>query len=731
MLPAGGSMELSLRFIEELALLLLLAAGTAVVFTRLKIPPVLGYLIAGSILGPGGLAIITTGELISVLGDLGVILLMFGLGLDFEINRVKKTATFSVIAGVASVMVTFVAINACALLFGLSPLESLFLAAALAICGTAVNLKILSDMGHLKTSYGSAITATIVVTDIAAVLLLTALSGIALGGGLDARSLAVSLFKAASFLVLAPAFGFLVVPRLLNMIARETRSREAILISTLALCFLMSLVSQWLGFSLALGAFVMGMVVSEARVYHPIEEMVKPIEIIFVTLFFFSVGLSLSIGAALPHWAFIGVLVLIVAVTKAISVSSVAYLSGQSGRVALIAGWGLVPIGEFAFVIVNEGVRFGVMPIEYLSVTVAVALGTTGVAVAGLQTLGSTITTMTNRLPAGVLNLFTLIQLRTAGSSVVPGLAEATIHLPQSGGAASALRSKTDIFEQERKRLEFHRAAQAELIDIGLNCVLIVTIVLVVIGLGNIVSPVAPMWLNIKLAAAGVAVVLCVPSIVFLFKSGADLANILSARLADRFSWVDPRVTRGALLAGSMLMLFIFLQVAVLPIVLVELKDFGLPVILVAAVITLGLGYFAWRSLMRFQAALTGLVRSSLASAGQSRPQPAPEKTLRRKAKDQKAGGAPYRAMIEEYFVPARSRVAGKSIGESGIRVVSGVSILGIQRKGEWIGNPGVDELIQAGDELIVIGSQEQRENAEQFLLEEEDGESQAGPVAG
>src|SRR5262249_4438003 len=285
-------LDLSLRFLEELALLLVLAAGTAYLLARVHVPPLLGYLVAGLLLGQGGIGIITQVDFVRALGDLGVILIMFGLGLDFEMDRLRHAATLSILAGVASVVLTFVAVNGACLLLGLSPLAALFLASALSICGTAVNLKILSDLGHLKREYGSGIATTIVVTDIIAVLLLTSLSGVALGGGLGTGAIWLSLLKTLAFLVLPPAFGLLIVPRILNAVAGGTRSREAILITVLALCFGMAVLSQRLGFSLALGSFVVGVTASGTRVIHRIEEMTKPLEHIFGTLFFFSVGLT-------------------------------------------------------------------------------------------------------------------------------------------------------------------------------------------------------------------------------------------------------------------------------------------------------------------------------------------------------------------------------------------------------------------------------------------------------
>ena len=698
-------MELSQRFLDELTILLLLAGGAGYAFLRLRIPPVLGYLAVGFLVGPGALGLVTTTEFIRLLGDLGIILLMFGLGLDFELGRLRKTATFSVVAGVASVILTFVVVNGAALLFGLSQLEALFLAAAFSICGTAVNIKLLSDMGHLKTEYGAGITATIVVTDIAAILLLTALSGVALGGGLDAKALSVSLASAVAFLVFTPAFGFFLVPRLLNVVARDTRSRETLLLVTLALCFGLALVSQKLGFSVALGAFLMGMVVSEARVYHPIEEMVKPLEHIFVTLFFLSIGLSVRLQDTVPHLGLGAVLLLVLVATRLIAVPSVAYLTGRPGQQSLIAGWALVPIGEFTLVIVHEAVRFGVLSNDYLSLVVLLLLATTVVATVGMRTVDRAVERMTEWLPAGVLNLFTLVQLRTAGSRAVPGLAEA-LELAAASGPAPA--------ELARKPL----SVKGEVFDIGLNVVLVVTIVLSLFGVANLVDPLLPSWLDAHLAALAAAALLCAPSIVFIFKSGADLARLVSHRLAARFVWVDFNVTRGTLLTVSTFLLFVFLQVALLPLFFVQFREHGERVLVVAGVLTLILGYAAWRALGQFQAGITNLVRSTLQSAARGERQSAaparPEATGRHAGHDHPGL---YRAMIEHIPVPKESRLVGRVLGESGLREHSGVSVLAIERDGSWMANPAPDEVIRGGDELVVIGSEEQRESAERYIL--------------
>lgn len=681
-------MDVSLRFLEELALLLLLAAGTAYLLARFHLPSLLGYLVAGLALGAGGTGVITQVSFVRALGDLGVVLIMFGLGLDFELDRLRRTAALSIVVGVASVVFTFVAINAVGLLLGLSPLAALFLASALSICGTAVNLKILGDLGHLKREYGAGIATTIVVTDIAAVLLLTALSGVALGGGFEAGAIWISLLKTLAFLVLAPAFGFLVVPRLLNVVASGTRSREALLVTVLALCFGGAVLSQQMGFSLALGAFVVGMSASEARSIHRIEDMTKPLEHIFGTLFFFSVGLTADVRQALPLWPMVVILVFLITVTKLVSVSSVTFLKGRNGIVALASAWALVPIGEFSFVIVNEGVRLGVLQPSSLAIVVVVCLLTSALAVVGLRHTNRTVTAMATRLPAGALNLMTLLQLRASAGAAVPGLSAVT------AGLEPPRAPLPEAHEADRERL--WRETQ----EIVIHAVIVIALVLGLSGLAGLLRERFPTLLGFPLALAGLAIILCAPSAVIIFRSGADVARLVSEAIAHRFPGVDARMLRGTLLAASTFLLVVLLDAALFPLVVVRLRDYKTPALVIAGSLTAVLGLVLWNSVLRLQRGIAGLVRHSLASAAS------------RDSRPSAARARAARTMIVSLPVPIDSWIVGKALQDIELEGETGVTVLGVEREDTWLGRPVGAIVVRGADEIVVIGSDEERMRA-------------------
>jgi predicted Kef-type K+ transport protein len=511
---------------------------------------------------------------------------------------------------------------------------------------------------------------------------------VALGGGFEAGAIWISLLKTLAFLVLAPAFGFLVVPRLLNAVASGTRSREALLITVLALCFGGAVLSQKMGFSLALGAFIVGMTASEARSVHRIEEMTKPLEHIFGTLFFFSVGLTANVRQALPLWPMVVILVFLIVITKLVSVSSVMFLKGRNGIVALASAWALVPIGEFSFVIVNEGVRLGVLQPGTLAIVVVVCLLTSALAAVGLRNTSKTVTAMADRLPAGALNLMTLLQLRASAGAAVPGLAQVT----------AGLEPPRPMLPEEREadREQLWRETQ----EIVIHAVIVIALVLSLSGFAGFLRERFPTLLGFPLALAGLAVVLCAPSAVIIFRSGADVSRLVSEAIANRFPGVDARMMRGTLLAASTFLLVVLLEAALFPLVVVRLRDYTTPALLVAASLTVVVGLVLWSSVLRLQRGIAGLVRHSLASA------------VSREAQATSPRSRAARTMIVSLPVPPDSWIVGKELQEVHLETETGVTVLGVEREDTWMGRPVGAIVVQRADEIVVIGSDEERMRA-------------------
>jgi K+/H+ antiporter YhaU regulatory subunit KhtT len=306
----------------------------------------------------------------------------------------------------------------------------------------------------------------------------------------------------------------------------------------------------------------------------------------------------------------------------------------------------------------------------------------------------------------------------------VPGLAEATAAVRQ-GGAASAAGAAPGAgeagpagsFDPEANR----RAVWHQVQEIGINAVIVVTITLASAGLSGVLGARLPAAADVDLVLAGVALVLCAPSAIFIFRCGSSLARLLSQALAARLPWMDSGLMRGTLAATGAFLFFLFLQVAFLPLLLLRLRSYNGPVLIAAAGLTVALAYFLYRALRDFQRGLTGLVRTSLSSSGRA--------AARLAAAPGGGPGVPAagaeipareaaRTIVEHLPLPECSTLAGRLLGESGLRERAGVSVLGIERGGEWIGNPDSGVRLEAADELVVLGSQEQRELAERMIAE-------------
>jgi TrkA family protein len=236
-----------------------------------------------------------------------------------------------------------------------------------------------------------------------------------------------------------------------------------------------------------------------------------------------------------------------------------------------------------------------------------------------------------------------------------------------------------------------------------IHAVIVIALVLGLSGVADYLRARFPELLGFPLALGGLAIILCAPSAVIIFKSGGDVARLVSEAIAHRFPGVDARMLRGTLLAASTFLLVLFLEAAFFPLVLVRLRGYGTPALIVAGAVTLILGLFLWRSVLRLQSGIAGLVRFSLASAA---------------ALPAHAGRAPHphstsaRTMIVSLPVPADSWIVGKALQEVQIESETGVTVLGVERDERWMGRPVGAVVVRGADEIVVIGSDEERMRA-------------------
>ncbi|MBC8724902.1 cation:proton antiporter [Paraburkholderia sp. 31.1] len=371
-------MHHGIGFIQDLAVVMALAGVVTVLFHRLKQPVVLGYIAAGVIIGPytPPFQLIHDEQTIQTLGELGVVFLMFSLGLEFSLRKLFEVGATAIVAALSEIVLMLWIGYEIGSAFGWTPMDSLFLGAILAISSTTIIVKALSDLGLKRESFAQLVFGILIVEDILGIAMLVLLTGIAQTGQLSAGLAAVTLGKLLLFVTVSLLVGVLLVPRALNYVAR-TGSDEMMLVSVLGFCFGFCLLVVKLDYSIALGAFLIGAIMAESRHLHRIEHLIAPLRDAFSAIFFVTIGLMLNPAVMLDYGWPIAVITLAVIVGKIVSCGLGTFLSGQDARTSMRVGMTVSQIGEFSFIIATLGLTLKVTSGFLYPIAVAVSALTT------------------------------------------------------------------------------------------------------------------------------------------------------------------------------------------------------------------------------------------------------------------------------------------------------------------------------------------------------------------
>lgn len=341
-------------FLLALTIVLGVAALTTVLFQRLRQPVVLGYILAGFIIGPNvPIPLVADREIVLTLSELGVILLMFSLGLEFSLGKLLKLGpSAGLTALLQSSLVAWLGFVT-GRLFGWTTTESLFAGALIAISSTTIIAKAFDEQ-RVKGTLRELVVGILIVEDLIAILLMATLTAIASGSGLSAYDMVKTTGKLALFLVALVSVGLLLVPRAVRALNRLGRP-ETTMVASIAFCFGMSLLASELGYSVALGAFIAGSLIAESGEAKPIEHLVEPMRDVFAAIFFVSVGILIDPAVIAEHWLAVTVLTAVVLVGKVVGVTLGAFLTGNTVRTSIQSGMSLAQIGEFSFIIAGLG----------------------------------------------------------------------------------------------------------------------------------------------------------------------------------------------------------------------------------------------------------------------------------------------------------------------------------------------------------------------------------------
>ncbi len=364
--------------ISDLAVILIAAGIITLIFKCLKQPVVLGYIVAGILAGPAVPYIPTVSDPtnIKIWADIGVIFLLFAMGLEFSFKKLMTVGGTAVIASITIVsgmmFLGYTAGNA----LGFSHLSSIFLGGMLSMSSTAIVFKAFDDMGLRGQKFTGVVLGVLVVEDLVAVVLMVLLSTLAVSKQVEGMEMLESILKLGAFLIFWSLLGIYLIPSFLKKI-KPFLNDETLLIIALGFCLGMVMIAAKAGFSSALGAFVMGSLLAETIEAEKIEKLVKPVKDLFAAIFFVSVGMMIQPDLLIEYLVPICILTILVIIGQIFFGSLGVLLSGQPLKIALQSGFSLTQIGEFAFIIASLGVSLKVTDDYLYPVIVAVSVVTT------------------------------------------------------------------------------------------------------------------------------------------------------------------------------------------------------------------------------------------------------------------------------------------------------------------------------------------------------------------
>lgn len=664
----------------ELVIILGAAAVTTVLFSVLRLPVVLGYILAGLAIGPHvPIPVVANAALVSVLSELGVILLMFSIGLEFSIRGIARAGTATAATALFEVALLVALGYLVARLLGWTSTEGLFAGAAIAISSTMLVARALEEH-RVSSELRATVYGLLVFEDLISIIVLAVLAAVATGRGLSSSELLILLAKLGGFLLVLLAGGLLLVPRAIRLIAQRGQP-ETLLITSLAVCFAMAALAEHAGFSVALGAFIAGLLIAESGRSRQVDELIRPFRDAFAAVFFVSVGMSIDPSKlAGQTWAVIALAAL--AITgKTLGVTLGGFLTGQGVYRSVRASFVLTQIGEYAFIAIAVGLRANVVGEHLLPVLVAATCITASTAPWMMRRSDRAARWLDHHLPKPLATLVSLHEgwianlgaknrdtlLRRLRRPVLVLLADAAaftavvIGIPTLGPTLSAWLSSQTRLEQDL----------AEIVVVGGATALAALFLLAVVRR------------TLRLA------VLLAREVIPLRPEGElDLGS--APRQALR--WV--------LSLGLALLLGVPIAAITQPFVPAS------PAVIAALALFVGIS--AWRAIrnldghVRAGSALIVEVLASQTGAAPSAHEPAPQQSL-----EQASQLLPGLTELSSVELPVHSRAVGQSLAQLDLRARTGATVLALRRGGEATAQPSPHEPLCAGDVLALTGSAE------------------------
>ena len=492
------------RLLLDLTLMLLIAGACSIIFSRIRLPPIIGYLTAGIILGPTMLTDISVNPAtIDLLSNMGIVLLMFSIGLNLNLQRLKQLGSYITILLALEMPFMVVAGYLAGLAMGLDSVASIFLGAVISGTSTAVVVACLQGRKDIDDEVKSTSTTITVMEDLGQVIILSMAAPLLVGDTPALGSIALMVVGIAVFVIFSLLLGSKLIPPILNWIGKRY-DPEVLLIVALGLCFLMALISSLIGLSIAIGAFIMGLIVSQAAQSREITEKVSPMKEVFMAVFFISIGIQVVPTTIIDNVSLVLIIAAVFITAKIIGVSFGSYLLGGNPRNSFMIAVSLVAMGEFAFIIAKTALDAGVVDQQFYASVIGAAL----------------------------ITMVLLPMLSKASSSMYSGLSYITPR-PIKEMMARFDRLRVDVGDRATSTPEVRRAIKWELVLVFVD---LLTIVLAQTLFYSIVVPMAlvpgmdgaPDWTG-RVLTISISMMLMLPAVINMFQGIKRIASLLAS----------------------------------------------------------------------------------------------------------------------------------------------------------------------------------------------------------
>ncbi len=672
-----------------MAIVLMCAATVSLIFHRIKLPVFLGYLLSGFLIGPKLWDKSPVHDLgtITELSQLGVVFLMFYIGLEFDLRRLRRVMGPAVLAVTLQTAVMLILGAQLAPLLNWSPVQGIFLGSLLAISSSMVTVAVLNDLNRMGKPHAQLAVGVLILEDILAVTLLVVLSGVAASGEVKFFAVGRITFFIAVFVVVTYYVGKLVAPHFLKLL-NKVGSIELITLSVIALMLGISMLAIRLDFSEALGAFLAGSILSQTPLAHRIENATEPLRNVFCAVFFVAVGMLIDPELLLENWKLILVLSFLVVIIKVVTVWVGFFLGGQNTDTAFRAAVAKAQIGEFSFIIATMGQRAGVTGDGLVAVAVGVSLLSTLLALGLTVKADPVYGVLARRMPK---------PLSTLGEFYCNFFDDIRLNLGKN----------QLLFLIKRPALQ-----------ILFTFLLLNGIILLAYILSNTLTKRDGLmadhsWVTPIIWWA--AALLCLPFISAILRNLNAIIYILTDKL---FSNTDER----QYFRGRLRNIFNTL-VIILLIVLVGGLYFSAAAQYMPNGVALGgfflllcvAGFFFWNRIVNIQSRLELLFMESFNKRADSE-----EHEKRIKTVEDIKAQYPWPVNIHEVMIRPNAEACGKRIRELDIRAQSQASIIALSRAGQVQYDPGPDTVIFPLDHVYLFGSDEDTRKAEGMLQHEQ-----------